>query len=174
MLTLPLPVRCRIPGARRHGGDVISRHVGGGFAEGPVVMLIQRAVRFGAEMSQPAVTMQSAALPYRLDRGDGAEVLLITTQSAGRWAIPKGGIADGLGGATAVGVYRALQRGAGGGHRVVEVWVYPLRVERCLAAWPEQGGRQVRWFAAAKAAALVDEPVVAALCRKLAKGDIPG
>jgi len=156
-------------------------------------MLIQRAVRFGAEMSQPAVTMQSAALPYRLDRGDGAEVLLITTQSAGRWAIPKGGIADGLGfaasaakeaeeeagvtgvvGATAVGVYRALQRGAGGGHRVVEVWVYPLRVERCLAAWPEQGGRQVRWFAAAKAAALVDEPVVAALCRKLAKGDIPG
>ena len=155
-------------------------------------MMIRRTVGLGAEMSQPAATMQSGALAYRRDGQGGVEVLLITTLGAGRWSIPKGGVAAGYGfaasaakeaeeeagvtgrvGPTAIGVYRALQRVASGGHRVVEVWVYPLRVDRCLAEWRERGRRQVRWFAAAKAVALVDEPVIAALCRRLADGDIP-
>jgi len=151
-----------------------------------------RIVRSPDELVTPQDRiLQSGALPYRI-RPDGlAEVLLVTTTFSESWAIPKGRVAEGhtfassaakeaeeeagvvgnVGGGS-VGMYRALQRAFRGQPRLIEVWVYLLEVTGILDAWDEQGCRSIKWFPAARAASLVDEPLLADLCRRLAAGDL--
>jgi len=39
----------------------------------------------------------------------------------------------------------------------IEVWVYPLKVTRCFASWPEMGQRTLKWCTSGEAIALLGE-----------------
>jgi 8-oxo-dGTP pyrophosphatase MutT (NUDIX family) len=49
-----------------------------------------------------------------------------------------------------------------------EVWVFLFRVERQLNDWPEKDARDIRWFDAEEAAALVDEGGLAEIIKRFA------
>lgn len=140
-------------------------------------------------MGTHAPILQSAALPYRISPHGVTEVLLVSTTSAQRWGIPKGAIENGHTFASsaakeafeeagvegdiapgAVGHYRAIKRTHCGRPALIEVWVHLMRVTGTLAEWPEKGRRDLRWCSATTAAALVDEPILADLCLRLAVG----
>ena len=120
---------------------------------------------------------QYAALPYRF-RADGhLEVLLVTSLRTRRWIIPKGWPIKGLKPPKAAAQEAFEEAGILGkvGNRPVgcfaysklkektlraiecEVIVFPLRVERQLAVWPEINRREVRWLPAEEASRLVGD-----------------
>ena len=109
--------------------------------------------------SVSGVRLQSAALPYRIDRAGRPKILLVTSARAKRWTIPKGRaelhltLAEnaakealeeaGIVGAVASrssGMYRAAKRVAGG-VVTIEVRVYLMRVTGTLEDWPERRHR---------------------------------
>jgi 8-oxo-dGTP pyrophosphatase MutT (NUDIX family) len=111
------------------------------------------------------IQTQSAALPWREAADGGVEFLLVTTRRSGQWSIPKGKIAPGyalndsaakeaweeagvVGACSpeAVGIYRGTKRVSNEEKQLVEVVVYPLKVERQAKKWPEKGERRVGWF----------------------------
>ncbi len=119
---------------------------------------------------------QYAALPYRTTRDGGLEVMLITSRETRRWVIPKGwpmratkphGVAAreayeeaGLEGEVArapLGFYTYRKRLKNGARVPVCVEVFPFKVTRQLASWPEREERACRWVAPEEAARLVDE-----------------
>lgn len=117
---------------------------------------------------------QSAVLAYRVGK-TGVEVLLVTSLDTGRWVLPKGHVEPhlsahesaekeayeeaGITGLVAkryVGVYSyAKTEKKGGGMRRVEV--YPMKVLKELADWPEKDRRRREWMGAEKAASVVLE-----------------
>lgn len=117
---------------------------------------------------------QSAVLPYRVGK-TGVDVLLVTSLDTGRWVLPKGHVEPhlsaresaekeayeeaGITGIVArsfVGVYSYTKtEKKGGGMRRVEV--YPMKVLKQLADWPERDRRRREWMDAAKAAGVVTE-----------------
>jgi 8-oxo-dGTP pyrophosphatase MutT (NUDIX family) len=135
--------------------------------------------------------VQYGALPYRLKKGGGVEVLLITSRTRGRWIIPKGWPIKGLtpsGSAAREAYEEAGVRGRigkkplgrfiydkglndGGGFVVCEVTVFPLEVTRQLKSWPEIEQRETRWIAAGDATTLTDEdglrPILEAFSLKM-------
>jgi 8-oxo-dGTP pyrophosphatase MutT (NUDIX family) len=52
---------------------------------------------------------------------------------------------------------------------LVEVDVFPLKVEKRLKHWPEQGERTTKWLSVEDAALLVDEPQLVSLIRNFPK-----
>lgn len=133
---------------------------------------------------------QFGALCWRMHRGR-AEVLLITSRDTGRWVIPKGwpiagkdpaqsaaqeaweeaGV-TGASGHEALGLYAYAKTRRTKEALPCVVTVYPLRVEALAARFPERKERRRRWFAADRAARLVDEPELRALLQGIA--DDPG
>src|SRR5258706_5039545 len=128
--------------------------------------------------SVSGVRLQSAALPYRIDRAGRPEILLVTSARAKRWTIPKGraelhlSLAEnaakealeeaGIVGAVASrssGMYRAAKRVAGG-VVTIEVRVYLMRVTGTLEDWPERRHRRTQWGSCATAAPLLREPLL--------------
>lgn len=129
---------------------------------------------------------QLGALCWRMHRGQ-VEVLLITSRDTGRWVIPKGwpmqgktppeaaaqeaweeaGV-TGFGGADAIGLYSYDKTRKTKEALPCVVSVYPLRVERLAARFPERAERRRRWFSAERAARLVAEPELRALLAHLA------
>jgi 8-oxo-dGTP pyrophosphatase MutT (NUDIX family) len=129
---------------------------------------------------------QFAALPWRM--GIGVEILLITSRETRRWVIPKGwpmgkltpaqcaaqeafeeaGV-EGMTEGRPFGHYAYGKRLKNGKVRELMVAVYPLRVGREHADWPEKGEREARWFAAADAADQVAEPGLAELIQTFAR-----
>ena len=124
---------------------------------------------------------QYAALPWRR-RGDGIEVLLITSRETRRWVIPKGWpmkdreSADaaaqeafeeagviGAPGRKSLGVYHYDKRLRSGRMQHVRVMVFPLEVAEERDIWPEMAQRDRNWTSPAEAAGLVDEPELRAL-----------
>ena len=124
-----------------------------------------------------AVRQQFGALPYRETARAGLEILLVTSRETRRWIIPKGwpikGLKPaesaaqeayeeaGLHGTTAnrsLGAYEYEKRLVEK-HTAVpcEVKVYPMRVRRQDATWPEQEERDTLWFSPAAAIAAVSE-----------------
>lgn len=120
--------------------------------------------------------VQSCALPYRVQDGGKVEVLLITTRRTGRWSLPKGKISRGLSfaasaakeayeeagvlgeiGSMSFASFRKTKRMEDGRKHVIEVWVYPLKVTRCLPHWPEQGQRDLRWCSRDEALVLLQD-----------------
>ncbi len=123
---------------------------------------------------------QIAALPWRIVDGR-LEVCLVTTRETRRWTIPKGwpmrnrtdrdaarleaeqeaGLV-GKPAKTPIGTYdyfkRLIDR-----FELLRVEVYALKATKMLEDWKEKGEREVRWFTAADAALLVDEPELATL-----------
>lgn len=120
--------------------------------------------------------IQFAALPYKVEDGKPL-VMLVTSRETKRWILPKGQpekdlkpheVAKaeayeeaGLKGSIAKKAFAGFastKRLKSGTERPVLVKVYLLRVETELAAWPEQGQRERRWFTPGEAAAIVGEP----------------
>ena len=118
--------------------------------------------------------MQFGVLPWRND--DRLEILLVTSRETYRWVIPKGWPMKGLTGALSavteafeeagiegdldeqpIGTYPYIKRLKDGELRPLTVEVFPLRVTRELAEWPERDERQRRWFTLQEAAFAVDE-----------------
>ena len=132
--------------------------------------------------SGETVSTQYAALCWRLTARRDVEVLLITSRDTGRWVIPKGwpvkgkdaaGSAEveayeeagveGAIGPDCVGLY-SYDKSLGPKKEIpVVVAVYPLKVAKLLADFPERKERELRWFSPKKAAQKVDEPELAAL-----------
>ncbi|MGE0499522.1 MAG: NUDIX hydrolase [Rhizobiaceae bacterium] len=131
--------------------------------------------------------VQVAALPWR-KADDGVEVMLITSRDTGRWVLPKGWperaepLWDaaareameeaGLSGAVAhreAGSYFYSKGVANGDDIPCEVLVYPLEVDRVADKWKERRERQRRWVRAGDAAAMVNEPDLAALISAFAE-----
>ena len=119
------------------------------------------------------------------DRANG-KVLLVTSRGTGRWIIPKGWPMEdrslaaaamqeaweeaGVSGdilADELGRYAYDKIQEDGSAIPVEVRVFTIWVETLADDFPEAGQRRRRWFAPAKAAALVDEKSLRKLLRAL-------
>jgi 8-oxo-dGTP pyrophosphatase MutT (NUDIX family) len=143
--------------------------------------------QFAAEPDrEPRV--QSAALPWRLAPG-GLEILLVTSRDTRRWVLPKGWPIKGLKSAQTaareafeeagvegdvarkkVGVFHYDKRLISGRVQHVRVAVYALKVAIEREVWPEAVQREKLWTSPAEAAALVQEPELAALLRQFSPG----
>ena len=132
--------------------------------------------------------LQYAVLPWREGQGD-RELLLVTSRETGRWVLPKGwpmkkrppweaaaregfeeaGV-EGEVGREPIGAYTYLKAFTDSLAFRCEVQVFPLKVARELADWPERAERTRRWFTPEDAAAAVDEAELQALIRAWAAG----
>ncbi len=123
---------------------------------------------------------QYAALCYRLRKSGRWQILLVTSRGTGRWIPPKGWPIKGLTPSRTARVEaheeagvkgKALPFAAGrydyrkGSGPAREAWIFPLRVKSRSRKFKEKGQRKVKWFAPAKAAALVREPGLARIIR---------
>lgn len=130
---------------------------------------------------------QYGALCWRMHRGR-VEVLLITSRDTGRWVIPKGWpMADkrppeaaaveaweeagvtGESGEEALGLYSYDKSRKSRDALPCVVAVFPLRVERLAAHFPERAQRRRRWFSAEEAARLVAEPELRVMLAQVAE-----
>lgn len=124
--------------------------------------------------------VQSGALGH-VEGGDGLGYVLVTSRRSRRWIFPKGGVSAGESPASAaarelkeeagvigearaepIGSYTSLKL-TDKGFVTIKVVLYPVRVHRILANWPEKGLRQRRIVSAAEAAGLVHSPEMAEL-----------
>lgn len=134
------------------------------------------------------VPIQTGALPWRLGRSKGIEVLLVTGRRSGRWTIPKGWPMPGktLAEAAAqeafeeagvtgtidpkpLGTFRHIKQQLTLGDIEVDIVVHPLWVDHELPDWPELGQRKRKWFSVKDAAKRVDSPELSDLIRLSAK-----
>ncbi|MFD2646643.1 NUDIX hydrolase [Devosia albogilva] len=126
---------------------------------------------------------QAGALPYAIVEGRLA-ILLITSRRTGRWIFPKGAIEAGLTpwesaakeareeagvvgevSTSPIGSYRT---GAGAmGSALVDVDIYPLRVEQQLDEWKEKGQRLRHWTVLSEAKRLLADPALVKLATRL-------
>lgn len=124
---------------------------------------------------------QVAALPYRITKDGGVEVLIMTSRETQRVVIPKGwpmknrkdwksaeiearqeaGVVGEIG-RKRLGHYLYWKR-LDAHFALVKVSVYALAVRRQLADWPERHERAQAWLPAEDAALLIDEPELGAI-----------
>jgi len=140
----------------------------------------------------PVTRRQIAALCWRKKRG-GIEVLLITSRETGRWVIPKGWPMDGRLSHEAAAIEAWEEAGVQGliqekslgvfGYNKLypakpsvfcEVEVYPLRVAKLLAKFPERTERRRKWFSPKKAAKSVHEEGLSEILLAASKALITG
>ena len=132
---------------------------------------------------------QAGALPYSLIDGR-LTILLITSRRTGRWIFPKGAVEPGLSAAesaaqealeeagvtgqvdaTALGSYRS---GAGAdGSLLVDVDIFPMRVEQQLDVWKEMDQRLRHWAVLPEAKRLLDDPALNRLATALHNRLVP-
>ena len=136
--------------------------------------------------SEERPARQYAALPVRLAKDGGIEVLLLTSRETRRWVIPKGWPMPGrspsaaaareayeeagLRGTVAevpIGTYRYRKLLRNGKSAMIEVDVFLFTVVRQLRKWPEKAQRRTRWHDPIDAAGLVREPDLASLLRQV-------
>jgi len=128
---------------------------------------------------------QVAALPWRI--AGRLEIMLVSSRETRRWIIPKGwpmaGRSDaaaaaiealeeaGLLGAidqTPFGQFTYAKKFSRGQSALVVVDVFPLRVARQRADWPEKAQRETRWFTAEEAEINVSDAELGALIARFA------
>ena len=155
-------------------------------------MLAERAIALLERVTPPPPAhapvdeRQSGVIPYAIV--DKTPVfLLVTSRQRGRWIFPKGKIGkgmepwesahreaheeagvDGVIETTPVGAYRAWKT-RGMRRVVIEVEMYPLRVERQHDAWRETGERYRHWVTLADASRLITDKRIVALVRSFAR-----
>ena len=134
----------------------------------------------------PVGEHQSGVIPYSVVEGTPV-FLLVTSRQRGHWIFPKGRIPEqmtawdsaareaydeaGVEGVVAtepIGSYRAWKT-RGVRRMVIEVEMYPFRVERQLEAWRETGERYRHWVTLAEAARLVTNKQIVDLVRGFAR-----
>lgn len=128
---------------------------------------------------------QTGSVPYSVV--DGQPVfLLITSRRSGRWIFPKGSVISGLTpwdsaaqealeeagvegevDRTPLGTYRTIKQGIR--RSIIEVTLYPLRVERQHDTWPEMHQRHRHWAILPEVKRLVRDRPVTALAEQLAQ-----
>jgi 8-oxo-dGTP pyrophosphatase MutT (NUDIX family) len=137
--------------------------------------------------AQGGLRRQSGALPV-LGHGPNLRVVLVTSRETRRWVIPKGWIEpdeaphrsaareafeeaglDGEAEDAPLGSYTYGKRTSRGTVIPTEVLVFRLRVSHMKRDWPERAERTRRLFTPEAAAALVQEPGLAELLRRLRK-----
>lgn len=136
--------------------------------------------------SARAAERQAGAIPYAVRNG-AVVILLITSRRTGRWIFPKGGLIDGLDepGSAAreaweeAGVRGQIAPARVGLHRSrkvrgkavtpLEIAMYPLRVEREAADWPERDERRRRWATIGEAQRLVRDRNLSRMIRRVAR-----
>jgi 8-oxo-dGTP pyrophosphatase MutT (NUDIX family) len=126
--------------------------------------------------------IQTGALPWRRDRNECVEVLLVTGRKSGRWQIPKGWPMFGKSLATAaaqealeeagvegvidpkpLGSFRHDKQHVLSGPLEVSIVVHSLAVDKELARWPESQQRRRKWFPLRQAAKQVDSETLSRL-----------
>lgn len=126
---------------------------------------------------------QYAALPYR--RGNGLEVMLVSSLDSGRWIIPKGWPMEGFTGFEAaareafeeaglvgaieqhsIGFFHYQKRRKNGAIWECRVEVFPMEVKQQRKKWPEKHDRTTKWFSIEQAAELVREKELADIMRR--------
>ena len=130
--------------------------------------------------SKTDLRTQFAALCYRI-KDEKVQICLITSRRSGRWIVPKGWPMNGETPTDAAATEAFEEAGVKGKthSRPAGVFsyykvrsedelpciaiVYPLRVKKVLSNWPEKKERQRKWLSRKKAAALVDDPELAAI-----------
>lgn len=143
--------------------------------------------------SAPVEERQSGAIPYSIVENIPV-FLLITSRRTGRWIFPKGVIQEGLDPAESAkiealeeaGVEGSIGRISIGSYRswktrgvrrfVIEVDMYPLRVERQIDNWPEIKERHRHWVTLTEARRLIiDKRLVelAGIIANQARDDTP-
>lgn len=134
----------------------------------------QRPLRL-ADNSKRDVRTQFGALCWRVKNGK-VQVLLVTSRRRRRWILPKGWPMDGAtpiqaaereaweeagvsGKATSVclGIFSYLKDLGEGEHLPCVVAVFPVKVKKHHADWPEKSQRRRRWMSLKEAAKSVDE-----------------
>jgi 8-oxo-dGTP pyrophosphatase MutT (NUDIX family) len=117
---------------------------------------------------------------------DEIAYLLITSRRTGRWIFPKGAIMEGLSPwdsaarealeesgvegqieTSPIGSYRTVKHGLR--RLVIEVDLYPLRVEQQHEEWPEMRQRHRHWAILPEARRLITDKPLADLAAKLAQ-----
>jgi 8-oxo-dGTP pyrophosphatase MutT (NUDIX family) len=135
-----------------------------------------------------AKRVQYAALPYRVRRKFGTEVMLVTSRETRRWIIPKGwphkgktphrsAAREAFEEAGVVGAVRRRSVGSfsykkqlkSGSVVECKVRVYALAVKHQQKNWPERKQRKVKWLSAAAAARAVKDPALGKIIRRLAR-----
>jgi 8-oxo-dGTP pyrophosphatase MutT (NUDIX family) len=128
-------------------------------------------------------TVQFGAMPYSIVEGRVA-FLLITSRRTGRWIFPKGALITGLTpGETAaqeafeeagvegvvdgrpIGQYRTVKQRLT--RTLIDVQLFPLRVERQLDEWPEMQQRHRHWVMLKEAQRLLSDSRAADLAEQL-------
>jgi 8-oxo-dGTP pyrophosphatase MutT (NUDIX family) len=162
------------------------KHKNSDFAESKPARGSHRHSFGHAEAQRSDPRLQSGVLAYRrLDDGQ-ISVLVVGKRHSKKWGIPKGraeehlSLADnaakeafeeaGVTGrlrAEPLGTYRAMKR-VQGLKTLIEVWVYLLEVTATARHWPEKSERHVKWCSPEEAANLLNEPLLAQLCQRLA------
>ncbi len=134
----------------------------------------QQPIRLPASGKRELRT-QFGALCYRIRDGK-VQVLMITTRARKRWIVPKGWPMDkatpgeaaareafeeaGVEGkitSNCLGIY-SYTRDVEGDNLPCVVALFPLKVKRLHAIYPEKGQRKRKWMSRKKAAALVENP----------------
>lgn len=130
------------------------------------------------------VRTQFGALCYRIVKGK-LEFLLVTSRRSGRWIVPKGWPMDGKTPFEAAAQEAWEEAGATGKigkrslgiysyHKCIEsenlrfpciVMLFPLKVKKLAADFPEKDQRRRIWLSAKKAAARITEPELARIVR---------
>jgi 8-oxo-dGTP pyrophosphatase MutT (NUDIX family) len=134
--------------------------------------------------------LQSGVFAYRAGPTGQPEILLVKKHRSVNWGICKGKIEKSLSPQEnaakeafeeagvkgniqqkMLGSYRAMKRD-GEKDVLIEVQVYLFEVTKSADDWPEKDKRLVQWYAPDEAAKLLREPLLVALCQKLATGGI--
>ena len=142
--------------------------------------------RFLLRAGDPDAVRQAGAIPYTVVEGQ-VVFLIITSRRSGRWIFPKGALIEGMepGEVAAhealeeAGVEGEVQAQPVGSYRtiktlalrraVIEVDMYPLRVERQLDEWREQKSRHRHWVILPEAKRLLSDPRLAELADRLSR-----
>lgn len=127
--------------------------------------------------------LQVGALPFRVNSTGETEVLLVTSRGTGQWIVPKGWPMDGLSdpeaaareayeeaglmgtiGKATIGIF-TYEKAAKGQEELSQftVQVYPLKVDRQLAFWPEAHQRRTAWMTPALAVVMIGNPTLCQL-----------
>lgn len=125
------------------------------------------------------MTLQSAAIPYRITDAHEVEVLLVTSRGKGHWILPKGTVKCGTSAPSSAAREAFEEAGVLG--RVEdcpiasyekraakfrddlpaqEVQAYPLAVDTEAPVWPEMHQRQRAWMTIEEAIHRVDDSKV--------------
>jgi 8-oxo-dGTP pyrophosphatase MutT (NUDIX family) len=155
----------------------------------PLLSELMASCRSAPPLPQGQALMEAGVLAYRCRKNGEPEILMVSKRRSKKWGIPKGRVEPHLNfgelaakeafeeagvvgyvSPSSVGMFRARRRTENAlSHQIIEVWVYLFEVTRTQRKWPEMHKRQTRWVSCQVAAQQLREPVLTALCHRLAQ-----